>query len=220
VAKLPWRRAEAAPSLARRPGAVESAPGAQTCSSLRRVLERILKIEKPEILDLGPLCGASAVYLAGRGARVSVEEYQPPPPTPPRDPAISSDKHPPKVPITIEQNADRFDLVLVGEQIDFVPPDRISDFGAELRRVLADGGYVLLFARNSEAKDDPAARRPGRFRIIADDRLLHEDSGVPNRKRWVHPTREIERALAPLSIQGIHLQRNQIREFLAQKKSG
>ena len=79
------------------------------------------------------------------------------------------------------------------------------------------GGYVLLFARNSEAKGDPASRRPGRFRIIADDRLLHEDSGIADRQRWVHPTREIERALAPLSIQGIHLQRNQMREFLARK---
>jgi hypothetical protein len=220
VAKLPWRRAETVPSLERRPGAVDSAPGAQTCSSLRRVLERILKLEKPEILDLGPLCGASAVYLASRGARVSVEEFQPPPPTPPRDPAVSSDKQPPKLPIKIEQDAGRFDLVLVGEQFDFVPPDRISDFGAELRRLLAGGGYVLLFARNSDAKGDPAARRPGRFRIIADDRLLHEDSGGSNRKRWVHPTREIERALAPLLIQGIHLQRNQLREFLAQNKPG
>jgi hypothetical protein len=185
------------------------------------VLERILKLEKPEILDLGPLCGASAVYLASRGARVTVAEFKPPPPTPPRDPAVSSDKQPPKPPITLEQDAGRFDFVLVGEQLDFVPPDRISDFGAELRRVLAGGGYVLLFARNSEAKgDDPAAHRPGRFRIIADDRLLHEDSGGSNRKRWVHPTREIERALAPLSIQGIHLQRNQMREFLAQNKPG
>ena len=176
-----------------------------------------MKLDKPEVLDLGPLCGASAVYLAGRGARVSVEEFEPPPPTPPRDPALPAGEQPPKQPVRIEQEAGRFHLILAGEHIDFVPPDRLADFGAEIRRVLAEGGYLLLFARNSEAKKDAAARRPGRFRIIADDKLLHEDSGLPDRQRWVHPTREIERALAPLAIQGIHLQRNQIREFLARK---
>jgi hypothetical protein len=144
-----------------------------------------------------------------------VEEFVPPPPTPEPDPSLPEARQPAKQPITIGQPDAVFNLVLVGEQIDFVPPDRLGDFCAELRRVLADGGYVLLFARNSEAKDDPAARRAGRFRIIADDRILHEDSVGPNRRRWVHPTREIERALAPLSIQGIHLQRNQMREFLA-----
>jgi len=220
VAKFPWRRAAAEPSLERRPGAVDSASGAQACSSLRRALDQVLKLDKPEILDLGPLCGASAVYLANRGARVSVEEFRSPPPTPARDPSLPADKQLPKKPVVIEQEEGRFDLVLVGEQIDFVPPDRLADFGAELRRVLAAGGFVLLFGRSSEEKQDPTARRPGRFRIIADDRLLHEDSGLPNRRRWVHPTREIERALAPLSIQGIQLQRNQMREFLARKKPG
>ena len=48
---------------------------------------------------------------------------------------------------------------------------------------------------------------------------LREPSGRKPERRWVHPTREIERALAPLSVQGIHLQRNQIREFSALKKA-
>jgi hypothetical protein len=166
------------------------------------------------------MCGESVVYLASRGARVCVEEFDPPPPTPPPDPAREPGEPVPKVPIRIAQPDGRFHFVVAWEQSDFVPPERLADFGAELHRLLAVGGYVLLFARSGAvgAKAEPGS--PGRFRIIADDKVIHEDSGLEDRPRWVHPTREIERALAPLLIQGIHLQRNQMREFLARKEPG
>lgn len=214
--KLPWRQAPAS-TANRRPGADNPGEGTQSCAGLGRVLGRLLKEEQPRILDLGPLCGESAVYLAGRGARVSVDAFEAPPPTPPRAPGQSREDAPPPPPLTIDQADALFDLVLAWEHADFVPPERLRDFGAELRRVLAQGGYLLLFARNSAAGDDPAWRRPGRYRVVADDRLAREQGAGPARRRWVHPTREIERALAPLSIQGLHLQRNQVREFLARK---
>jgi len=177
----------------------------------------VLKDDRARILDLGPFCGDSAVYLAGRGAKVSVEPFSAPDPAPPRDPRKPAEEQPPPPPLTIDQADALFDLVLAWEHTDFVPPERLADFGAELRRVLAQGGYLLLFARNSPAEDDKAWSRPGRYRVVADDRIVREPGTGPARKRWVHPTREIERALAPLSIQGLHLQRNQVREFLAQK---
>jgi hypothetical protein len=166
------------------------------------------------------MCGASVVYLASRGARVSVEEFDPPQPTPPPDPSQSPHEPPPKEPIRIEKPDGCFHFIVAWEQIDFVPPDRLADFGTELHRLLARGGYVMLFARSGSVGEKPARSRPGRFRIIADDRLVHEESEFKERQRWVHPTREIERALAPLSIQGIHLQRNQMREFLARRENG
>jgi hypothetical protein len=215
VAKVPWRRAG--------PGSPPRAAadaGEQSCPSLQRALERILKHDKPEILDLGPMCGASVVHLASKGALVSVEEFIPPPPPPEPDPSSPRGEPPPKEPIRIEQPDGRFHLVVAWEQVDFVPPDRLADFGKELHRLLTVGGYVLLFARSGAVGAKPSGGSPGRFRIVADDKLIHEESGLGRRKRWVHPTREIERALAPLSIQGIHLQRNQMREFLALKKNG
>jgi hypothetical protein len=181
------------------------------------VLKRILEFDRPEILDLGPLCGHTVVYLADKGARVSVDEYEPPPPTPPRDPKQPASEEPPGQPLRIEQGDGTFHLVLAWEHFDFTPPERLRDFGGEIQRVLADGGYVLLFAQGGSVEDAPEWHRPGRFRLLADDRLVREDSGPPNRKRWVHPTREIERSLGSLAIQGVHLQRNQVREFLAQK---
>lgn len=214
--KLPWRQAKASTATGR-PAAQQPGEGAQSCGGLGQALTRVLKEERARILDLGPLCGESAVYLAGRGAKVSVEQFTAPDPAPPRDPKKPAEEQPPPPPLTIDQADALFDLVLAWEHTDFVPPERLADFGAELRRVLAQGGYVLLFARNSPAADDKGWRRPGRYRVVADDRIVREEGKGPLRKRWVHPTRDIERALAPLSIQGLHLQRNQVREFLAKK---
>ena len=59
--------------------------------------------------------------------------------------------------------------------------------------------------------------RPARYRIVADAQFLREDGDGPDRDCWCHATRAVERALAPLTIQGIHLQRDQTREFLALK---
>jgi hypothetical protein len=78
---------------------------------------------------------------------------------------------------------------------------------------------VLLLARNvaADKDEDRDWRRQAHFRLVGADQLVREVGEGPERKRWVHPTREIERALAPLSVEGIHLQRNQMREFLARK---
>ena len=78
---------------------------------------------------------------------------------------------------------------------------------------------LLLFALNSLSRDDAMARTLGRYRVVADDKILREPVPAGGRRRWAHPTRDVECALAPLSIQGIHLQRNQMREFLALKRA-
>ena len=217
--KLPWGQSDSTDKR-RGVGVDSTGPDVQSCPSLRKVLEKILKRDKTRILDLGPFCGDSAVYLAGRGARVSVEGFDPPPPPPPADPDAPDDTAPPVAPLVFGQGDRAFDLVLAWEQLDFVPPERLSDFGAELHRVLDGGGYALLFARNTPPGDEKTWHRPGRYRVIADVQLQREDGGAAERQRWIHATRKIERALAPLIIDGIHLQRNQTREFLAHRRSG
>ena len=168
--------------------------------------------ERPEILDLGPFCGETVVQLAARGARLQVDRFDPPEPTPAPEPGEA----PPKpVPIVIGQPADRFDLVLAWEQIDFVPPERLKDFGAELRRVTRVGGWILFLssARTGSERDVRV-----RYRLLGDGSLVREPVEETPRSRWVHPNREIERAMKGLSLQGIHLQRNQMREFLWVRK--
>ncbi len=183
-----------------------------------RALDRIFKRDKPEILDLGPFSGETAVYLADRGARVSVTEFFPPPAAPVVKRGEAPVADPAPAPLVIDQPDGRFDLVLAWEHADFTPPDRLRDFGSEAHRVLAAGGLLLLFALNNLSRAETMARTMGRYRIEGGDKIAREAVPAVGRRRWAHPTREIERALAPLSIQGIHLQRNQMREFLARKR--
>lgn len=205
-------RAPEAPTASGAASAPAAPPaGGQPCGTLARVLARTFREAKPEILDLGPLCGESAVYFAGRGSRFRVENFEPPEPTPPRTPGEA----PPAVePLRLECDDGRFDLVLAWETFDFVPPDRLHELGQEVRRVLRDGGQVFLFCHQKPASE---AEIPPRYRMIADDLIVREPSLGRTRRRWAHPTREIERALAGLSVQGIHLQRSQMREIVAVK---
>ena len=204
--RLPWVRSSA-PSAADAPSAPS---GAQPCPTLGHALEALFRQKaKPEILDLGPLCGESLVYLADRGARVAVEAFDPPPP-PVADEAAAAAE-----PLRIDQPDARFDLVLVWEQFDFVDDTRVEAFTAELRRLLAPGGRLLLIAMNSIPTAPVTSGRPARYRVTADDQVCREELPVATRARWCRPTRDIERALAPLAVEKLHLHRNQLREFLA-----
>jgi len=188
----------------------------QSCPTLVRALESIFRSDRPEILDLGPLCGQTVVSLADRGARVAVEEFCPPAPTPEADKDAAA---PAVEPLRIDQPDGRFDLVLAWELWDFVPPERLAEFGAEIHRLLADNGLLLLLSLNVPQKDGKSFGRLSRYRLLAEDRLAREEIDGPRHRRWVYSTRQIESALAPMSIQALHLQRSQLREFLVHKGS-
>jgi hypothetical protein len=200
------------------PAGGEAAPAhaleGRPCGGLARVLARAFREGKPEILVLGPLCGESVVYLASRGARVHFEDLEPPSPVPPRRPG----EPPPEVPpVRLDQPDALFHLVLAWEVADFVPPDRLAEYGGELRRVLRDGGGLFFF---SHARPEPADERPSRYLLLADDLISRQVLGKERRPRYVHPTRDLERALRGFVIQGIQLQRTQMREITALKAGG
>ena len=191
----------------------------RSCPTLAKALKKLESLEHPHILDLGPFCGSSAVALADRGARVSVESFAPPEPPIERD--KREDDTPVEIPFKIEQPDGSCDLVLAWESIDFTHPKRLAEVVTEFKRILAPGGQLLLLSRNATGGHvrKTVEESMGRFRVKADDRVVRENSGQPTRTRWVHPTREIERLLKPLSVQGIHLQRDQTREILALHKA-
>ena len=220
---LNWLRSSLSESVRSRSST--AARAGHSCPGMARALERILsKQKRPEVLDLGQFCRSTAVYLADRGTRVSVEDFEPPPPTPKiekKDKKGNGNRsvvEPVLPPLSIRQPDDRFDFVLAWEHWDFVPPDRLGDFAAELHRVMAPGAWLLLFAQ-----DDPSNRgghkgRPGSYRLTADDRILRLATSGPARSRWSHTNRAFEQALRPMTVQSIHLQPDRIREFLIRKK--
>ena len=133
------------------------------------------------------------MFLADRGARVHVDDFQPPPPLPKKkkkksDDVAANDALPIEQ-VVIRHPDRKFDLVLAWEHGDFVPPDRLSEFAAEVSRVLAPGGWLLLYA-----KDDPRAEAanpdpPACYRLTAEDRIVREPTTAAPRPRWTHPNR-------------------------------
>lgn len=224
--KFPWSRAGATAGPAEGPAPSAASEALLKSPGLARILEKIRRLERPEILDLGPFCGASAVFLADRGARVSVEEFAPPP-EPPSEPArkpatgaLARPQPPPAPPpMRLEQPDGKFHVVLVWEACDFIPTRRLAEFGAELLRVLADGGWALLLSVG-DAQAPGVSSRPPRYRVVDADRVERIPVDGPSLRRYVHNPRDIERALAPLGVQGIQLQRNQVREFVLLKRGG
>lgn len=200
--------------MALRPSPTDASPAVpagQPCGVLGRAVARAFRDGKPQVLILGPLCGESVVFLAGRGARVHVDEVELPEPIPKRAPGEAPV---PVAPFKIEHASGAYDLVLAWEILDFVPPDRLPEFGAELVRLLKVGGQLIVFAHQKPSSENSVIAR---YRLLADDMIVREEPDGPKLRRYVHPNREIERAIAGLAVQNIHLQRNQMREILALK---
>lgn len=200
--------------MALRPSIAVASPVAaagQPCGGLGRALARVFREGKPRILVLGPLCGESVVFLAGRGARVTVDEGELPEPFPKE---TTGDPAPAVRPARLDYPSDHFDLVLAWEMLDFVPPERLHEFGAEIVRVLHVGGQLIAFAHQKPSSERAILPR---YRLLSDDLIVREEPGAPSRRRYVHPNREFERAIGGLAVQSIHLQRSQMREILASK---
>jgi hypothetical protein len=200
--------------VAVRPSTTNAAPVAaagQPCGGLGRAIARAFRDGKPELLVLGPLCGESVVFLAGRGARVHVDDVELPEPIAKRLPG-----EPPVAPrpVKLDHPSGSFDLILAWELFDFVPPDRLHEFGAEIVRLIRVGGQLVLFAHQKPPADRAIVPR---YRVLADDMVVREEPATALLPRYTHPNREIERAIAGLSVQNIQLQRNQMREILALK---
>jgi hypothetical protein len=202
-----------------RPGRVadgESQDEGQACPGLARALERLLaERDRPEVLDLGQFCRQTAVVLANRGVRVSVADFEAP--APDAEPSAEGAEEVPA--LAIDQPEERFDLVLAWEHGDFLSPRRLPDFGAEIRRVMAPGGWLLFFAQDVPGAAGARDAQAGSYRLTEEGRIVRVPAG-PTRPRWSHTNRNLERVLAPLKVQSVHLQKERIREFLMRKPGG
>ena len=61
--------------------------------------------------------------------------------------------------------------MLAWELWDFVPPDRLNEFGQEIRRLLADKGWLLMLSQGAARREDESYGQLCRYRLLADDRI-------------------------------------------------
>ena len=113
-------------------------------------------------------------------------------------------------------------MVLAWDLVDFTPPESLPFVGPELARILKPDGWLFLLSQANRAGASLARSgqeqyaSPGLYRILDDSRVSQGKApGAGKCRRWVHPNRDLEKALAPLRIQNTHLLRNQLREYTA-----
>ncbi len=197
-----FRRSPAPAGIADEPIPADLRFDGARSSGLEKALHFVMRRERPEVLDLGPMCGATVVFLAGLGAKVTVTEFDPP--------ATEGEREGRR--LTIEQPSNQFDLVLAWEHVDFMPPERLPEFAAELRRVLKADGWLFVLSR---ARNRGERGHRARFRVLSRSGVAREPLEESPRPRWEHSSRTLERALDGFLIEGIHLRPGQFREVVA-----
>ncbi len=216
MVRLPWRSGSSDPDEAPSITTDVSEVRGHNCPTLKKALDGLAKVEHPRILDLGPMCGDTIVFLAAYGGgHVSVEDIELPEPCSEEGAESASTEAP--EPFRLGHADESFDLVLAWEHLDHVSPDRVEEFAAELRRILRPGGQLLVFSSNRSVSDDDATDRICRYRIVAEDRISREPTTDPEVRRWHYTNRRMEQLLEPLTLRSLHLQRTQMREYLAVK---
>jgi hypothetical protein len=198
-----FRRSQAAPTaLAVDSTVPDPVFDGSRSSGLEKALHFVMRRERPEVLDLGPMCGATVVFLAGLGAKVTVTEFESP----------GAERSAAEGPLEIEQPSGRYDLVLAWEHVDFMPQGRLTEFASELRRVLKADGWLFLLSR---ARNGGPRGHRARFRLLSRSGVAREPLEEAPRSRFEHSSRALERALAGFLIEGIHLRPGQFREVVA-----
>jgi len=179
------------------------------CPTLEKAVERSTKHGRPAVLTLGGADGPTITFLAEFGAKLTIEEFEPPPVRDPDDEA-------PAKPFKFDFPSRGYDLILLWEWADFFPKEALPELGLELARISRPGATLLLLSRSSfDGKFD----RPMRYKIHDERTVSRKPLPGASRPRFVHPTRTLELALKRFSISGIHLQRDQTREILAVRKA-
>ena len=206
------------PSVALRPGTRGRVPDAAAGPALRRCSAGRSRARfatgKPEILMPGSAVRRERRLLSPAAARACTSiEVELPEPIPKRQPGerrrLVSPVRGSSTRRTRSISSSR------GRCSTSCPPERLTS-SAPRSSALLTRRRAADRLRASEAARR-AARCIPRYRLLADDLIVREEPGEHRRRRYVHPNREIERAIAGLSVQSIHLQRNQMREILASK---
>ncbi len=170
---------------------------------LRPLLARLRAIRRPQVLDLGLLCGDNVAYLGRRGCRVYCNSEA-------RSPGLENGS----LDVAgLDYAPNTFDAVLSWDLFDLVERTRAEAVLQILTTVLKRGGYLMAFFSFALPGKGPLLR----YRILAEDRVAYEvvPPALPHHR---YQNREILELLAGYEIRSSCYLKNLVREILAVKR--
>ena len=204
------------------------APSLQVHSTnnLKRLLQILLGIPKPHILDLGRLSGANIEWFIQRGFKVHVDDrissLKPAPKPASKPPPVSSvplkkseKKSPPLPPFEpLEYGPSFFHAVLCWDLFDYIVINQAQDVIADTARILKPKGLLLAFFNFDRSSSAP----PTRYRIIKEDQLEYQPISSDLMPRQIYENREIKELFSKFDTLNSCFLKNQMRELLVQRR--
>lgn len=190
--------------------AVKEPPeGTYESPAMRRIAERLARIESPTVLDLGVLSGETVTALAELGARVHVHDVMTP--LGERLAADAGDGEGPDVLAELKLLPESMDVVLAWELLDFLPLPEARRAVTRLGRWLKPKGLLLAVFHAVSAD------RVHRFRLREGNRVQMQAAGPLAEPCSARTNNEALSLFGGFTLLHSALMRAQVREVLGQR---
>ena len=197
------------------------APSSQVhpTNNLKRLLEILLGIPKPHILDLGRLSGANIGWLVQRGLKVYVDDritaLKPAPVPVSSSPQKKTEKKLPPPPFEpLDYSPGLFHAILCWDLFEYIVLKQAQEVVDDSIRILKPKGLLLAFFSFDRSPSAP----PIRYRIIKEDQLAYEPLSAGPLPRQIYENREIKELFSNFDTVNSCFLKNQMRELLVQKR--
>jgi hypothetical protein len=195
-------------------------PQVHPSNNLKRLIQILIGIPKPHILDLGRLSGANIEWLIQRGFKVYVDDRisglkLPPKPAPPTSPHPKREKKTPPPPFEpLDYSPGSFHAILCWDLFDYIVLEQAQQVIADSIGILKPKGLLLAFFNFDRVSSPP----PTRYRIIKEDQLEYQPLSSAEFSRQIYENREIKDLFSKFDTLNSCFLKNQMRELLVQKR--
>jgi hypothetical protein len=189
-------------------------------NNLKRLLQILLGIPKPHILDLGRLSGPNIGWLVQRGFKVYVDDritaLKPAPvPVSLAHQKKTEKKLPPPPPFEpLDYGSDFFHAILCWDLFDYIVLKQAQEVIDDSIKILKPKGLLLAFFNFDRSSSAP----PTRYHIVKEDQLDYEPLPTGPFPRQIYENREIKELFSKFDTLNSCFLKNQMRELLVQKR--
>jgi len=196
-------------------------PQVHPTNNLKRLIQILLGIPKPHILDLGRLSGANIEWFIQRGSKVYVDDRisalklppKPPPASSPHPKKIEK-KTPPPPFEPLDYSPGFFHAILCWDLFDYIVIEQAQQVIEDSIGILKPKGLLLAFFNFDRGSSPP----PTRYRIVKEDQLEYQALPSGPVSRQIYENREIKDLFSKFDTLNSCFLKNQMRELLVQKR--